>query len=587
MTVRDECNGVFNYYIHLWKTFSTKKKFQLSLVLLLMLGNSFAEVISIGAIIPFIGALMAPDKVLNSEILQIIPIGNLSIGPDNIGLIMTSVFCSAVILSGLIRMALIVAQTRIAHQIGSDLSCLIFATALHQPLEKQYVQKSSKVISTIILRSNGVVYQTVLPILTIINSTLLILAILTLLIFSQPFQATIAALGFGALYVITIFVSKNYLLVKSRAVSLNQTKIVKSLQEGIGGIRYVLIDKTQQYFINIYKNADLKMRNSQADIEILGGTPRTIIETIGILLIALISFNLFKSEKNIVEFISIIAVVAFSAQRLLPSFQQAYAGFTSLAGGREMLIEVIDMVRGETISPRISASGPALKFNDRITLKNVSFSYKTGNGPVLKDVNLSILKGSRVGIVGETGSGKSTLADIMMGLLTPDKGKFFIDDTIITESNCFLWQKIVSHVPQSIFFSDATIAENIAYGMKLSDINIEKVKAVAKISQISDFIEGLENGYYSPIGESSSLISGGQAQRLGIARSLYKGAKVLFLDEATNALDAATEQSVLEALHQLGPDITTISIAHRPSVIAACDILFKVKNGEVSICNGL
>lgn len=583
MVAKIKKNNPLFYYVSLWKAISRKRKLQLSLVSVLMLISSFTEIVSIGAIVPFLGSLMAPEKIYNSNLLQMVPFIKHFIRPDNIALLMTIAFSCAVLVSGLVRLSLLILQTRIVHRIGADISYKIFLTVLSQPFENHYTQNSSKVISAIVLKSNGVVYQTILPILTMLNYSLLIISILTLLIVIQPLAAIIAILGFGGIYLITLVVSKKHLLKKSNIVSYNQTKMIKSLQEGIGGIRYVIIDSKQNFFSNLFKEADIKMRGSQADIEIIGGAPRSIIETVGILLIVLVVFNLFEKTNDVTDFVSIVALIAFAGQRLLPAFQQCYAGLTSLIGGRMMLVDAMEMLN-ITNSPAIkNPSSKKIDFDHSITLKNINFAYKNCSEPVLKDINLSIKKGMRVGIVGKTGSGKSTLMDIMMGLLEPSSGELIIDGQSIKAKNYDQWQNIISHVPQSIFISDMSIAENIAFGLELCDIDLDKVRWAAQTAQISNYIESLDDGYLTLIGESGGLLSGGQAQRIGIARSLYKDAKVIFFDEATNALDGATEQSVSQAINQLKPDITTISISHHVSAIANCDAVYEVKNGKVTL----
>ena len=194
---------------------------------------------------------------------------------------------------------------------------------------------------------------------------------------------------------------------------------------------------------------------------------------------------------------------------------------------------------------------------------------------------MTIKKGSRVGLIGGTGSGKSTLIDIIMGLLVPYKGQIYIDNTTIDLKNRKSWQRNVAHVPQSVFLSDGSFMENIAFGVDQSDIDLKRVKNVAKQAQIEDFILQLPNGFNSLVGERGARLSGGQCQRIGIARALYKNTSLLILDEATSALDTKTENTLMEIINNLDQNLTIIIIAHRVSTLNKCDIIYKIENGKI------
>jgi ATP-binding cassette subfamily B protein len=194
---------------------------------------------------------------------------------------------------------------------------------------------------------------------------------------------------------------------------------------------------------------------------------------------------------------------------------------------------------------------------------------------------LEIKKGTRVGITGESGSGKSTLLDILMGLMQPTHGFMEIDSILINEENCSCWMANVAHVPQSIFLSDNSIAENIAFGIPIESIDMHKVIFAAEQAQIAATIESFEYGYKTLVGERGIRLSGGQRQRIGIARALYKQAMVIVLDEATSALDRRTESSLIESLNAISTDITIITVAHRLTTLKGCDVIYNVSQGRV------
>jgi len=224
-----------------------------------------------------------------------------------------------------------------------------------------------------------------------------------------------------------------------------------------------------------------------------------------------------------------------------------------------------------------------LAFAEKIEAKSLSFKYSSEGAIVLNDISFVIPIGSRVGIIGATGSGKSTLLDILMGLLQPTTGGLLVDEQVVNAEKTEQWQKIIAHVPQSIYLTNASLAENIAFGVPLEKIDMNRVQNVAKQARISDFIDRLEYGYATGAGERGARLSGGQRQRIGIARALYKNAKVLMLDEATSALDEATERYVMDTIDGLGREITILIIAHRLSTLEKCDYVYKVENGHLSV----
>jgi ATP-binding cassette subfamily B protein len=227
------------------------------------------------------------------------------------------------------------------------------------------------------------------------------------------------------------------------------------------------------------------------------------------------------------------------------------------------------------------ASAALATFDKNIILQNIGFRYGVDSKYVLSKVNLEILKGQRIGFIGITGSGKSTLLDIVMGLLIPTEGSLMVDGRSINLTNIRSWQAQIAHVPQGIYLADSSIEENIAFGIPIEDINHNKVKLVAAQAQISDVIESWPLQYKTKIGERGIRLSGGQRQRIGIARALYKQAKVIIFDEATSALDSNTEKTVMEAVDKLHKDLTVLIIAHRLTTLKNCDLIVELEDGMI------
>jgi ATP-binding cassette, subfamily B, bacterial PglK len=567
-------------FIRLWLQIENRRKSQLFILLCLMFVGAIAEFVSIGAIIPFIGALTSPEKFYN------IPIFNktfklIKINSDKQIIIpLTIFFCLTVVVSAIIRLTLVWVQSRLSYAIGRELSLSMYRKTLYQPYNIHISRNSSIVISGIASKVNTLINATLVPILTIISSSIIMLLILGGLIFYDPIVSISIFLMFGFIYLAIIRISKKRMQIYSQTQSKEQDKVIKLLQEGLGGIRDVLIDGTQETYANVYGQADSILRRVQSNIQIISLSPRYIIESVGLVLIALFSLFLFKSRSGASDVFPILAALALGSQRLLPILQLIYSSIISLKSNHNSLNDTLDLL--EQSIPEQTSINSSICFQSKINLKGIQFSYSIETPIILKSLDLTIFKGDRIGIIGSTGSGKSTLLDLIMGLLKPNKGTFIIDEQLINEFNISDWQKHIAHVPQSIFLSDATVSQNIAFGIPESDIDLLKVKEAAKKAQISDVIELWPETYNTIIGERGVKLSGGQRQRLGIARALYKNADLIIFDEATSALDNDTEKEVMQSIYDLDSNLTIIIVAHRISTLKDCNKIVVLESGVVS-----
>ena len=566
-----------NFWTHIPK----KRKSQLSALTLLTILVSLAEIISIGAVLPFLGALTAPDKILEIQFLQPLFYKLNILDPSELLFPMTLLFIVAAIISGIMRLILLWTQTRFGYAIGADISILVYRNLLYAPYSLHVSKNSSEFISGITDKTGMVVTQILLPILLIISSSIILVAIFIALLSIDSFVAVIATLGFASTYGFVSFLTKKRLLIDSDNISKKSNLLIKSLQEGFGGIRDVLIDGTQEVYCKIFRDADLPLRKSQAGITIIGQTPRFIVEALGITILALLAYYLSKSSEGINNAIPVLGVFALAAQRLLPILQQIYASWTSIIGCSSLLKDILFYLNQGLPEYYSLSSPPLIKFNNYIKLDNLDFRYSSDGPFILKGFTCKIKKGERVGLIGTTGSGKSTLIDIIMGLLLPQDGQLYVDDEIITAKNYRSWQLHVSHVPQSIFLADSTILENIAFGVPLDEIDHELVSECAKKAQISQTIESWALQYKTLVGERGVRLSGGQRQRIGIARALYKKTDVIIFDEATSALDDKTELKVIDSIFNLNPDITILIIAHRLTTLKKCTQVIELEGGKV------
>lgn len=561
---------------------SLYRKRQLVIVFCIMIVASFMEAVSIGLVVPFLSLLVTPENFIKYKFLaQVINLVDVK-DPQQILLPITCFFVIAVIFAGLMRILLIWGQTRIGFAIGADLSFQIYRKTLYQPYSVHLARNSSDVIAGISRKTNEIVGNVLIPILMGLSSGLMLLVILSVLFLMNPIVSFFIFSGLGLIYGLIIFLVKKQLMHDGKIISKESVKVIKALQEGLGGIRDVLIDGVQSTYCHIYLQADIPLRRAQANISIMGAIPRPLIEAFGMAAIAYMAYYLTTGNGSSIESaIPVMGLVALGAQRLLPVLQQLYYSWATLRSSMPSLEDVLQLLDQKLPIFATEEYVTPLKFTQAIELNNVSFKYTDNSNYVLREVNLVIPRGSRLGIIGKTGSAKSTLLDIVMSLLMPVQGQMLVDGVLINADNCREWQMQIGHVSQSIFLADATIAENIAFGVPVDRIDYKRVHVAAQQAQISEVIESWDMQYHTVIGERGVRLSGGQRQRIGIARALYKQAKVMVFDEATSALDNETETAVMSAIEMLGTDTTIIIIAHRLSTLKCCNRIIKLVNGGV------
>lgn len=563
----------------LWIFIGKRRRFQFKLLIILMVFSSFAEVLSIGAVFPFFKALMEPQKIFENPILR--PLLNMLnvTSSGEVILTVTILFCIAVVLASATRIFFTWISVRLSFAMGTDLSNDIYRRTLYQPYEVHVSRNSSDIINGIWIKVSEVIFYILMPVLTLISSTILALTIVITLMLVTPGIALIAMGGLGLIYGIIIKFTKNKLKIGSIIIAEESNNIIKNLQEGLSGIRDVLIDGSQETFCDTYKKTNSVLRHAQGNTQIIGQIPSFALTSLGMILIAFLSYKLTISG-GFASAMPSLAALTLGLQRLLPNAQQLYASWTTMNGSQASLRDVISFLE-QPYPNHINQPIESLPFKNEIVLNDVSFKYNQEKSWVLNKFNLTIKKGSRVGFIGTTGCGKSTLLDIVMGLLKPTEGNLIVDGQTITETNCRAWQTHISHVPQNVFLADNTIESNIAFGVPPHLIDKEKVKIAAEKAQLANIIETWPDKYETRVGERGVQLSGGQCQRIGIARALYKEADVIILDEATSALDGDTEKEVIASIEALSTNITILVIAHRLNTLDFCTEIIELGQGGI------
>ncbi len=565
----------------LWLHLSFLRRWQFGFLLLLMFVSALAEVISLGAVLPFVGILTSPELVLAHPVAVNFGLAQRISSTEQLVLLLTVLFAAAALLSGVLRVLLVWASNSITFATGADIGIQIYRSTLNQPYQVHISRNSSEVISGLTNKVNLVVFSVLLPCTTFISSTILLVAIMLTLIAIDPAVALISVAVFGAIYALITLKVKKTIRRNSVRIAKEQTQVVKALQEGLGGIRDLLLDGTQEFYCKIYRDADIPLRKAQASNNFISTSPKYLMESLGMVFIAGLALVLSQKSSGVEAALPLLAAMALGAQRLLPTLQQLYLSWSSIAGSYGILKDILQLLDQPLQLDIYDPQTEKFVFKNTLRFESVSFRYSTDSPWVINNLNLIIPKRSKIGFVGSTGSGKTTTIDLLMGLLKPTIGNFMVDDKPLGGKRLKAWQRSIAHVPQSIYLADSTFAENIAFGVSPEKIDMPLVKRVAQQAQIADFIESRSEGYHQFVGELGIQLSGGQRQRIGIARALYKQANVLVFDEATSALDTATERSVIKAIEQLEDDLSIIIIAHRLSTVKNCDNIIELADGKV------
>jgi ATP-binding cassette, subfamily B, bacterial PglK len=566
-----------------WRFFgfiSQRRRQQLGLLLILMVIASLSEAISLSSVLPFLKSFNSADELLDNQSLQpLLSMFRVGTSTELVAALAGLFMISVVVCNGL-RILTINTQTHLAAKISSDVSCRLYNQTIRQPYSFYLQQNSSDLIQLIASDVKSLSNAVLFPLLLLITNGCTAMAlVIGLFLISWPVALTVTIVLGGA-YAGLYRWRHNMLAVNSQIIVNSSQQQIKVVQESLGGIRDVLIGGTQDFFQMAYQQADIPFRRTTAANTVIAQTPRYIIEALAMLAIALLALFLGRNG-DFSKVMPILGGLALGANRLLPALQSMFGSIVKIQSTRASLQRVLSGLQRSVDPLQLLVSSQGFSLQKEIEFKDVCFRYGANTKWVLNELNFSIPAKTTVGFVGATGSGKSTTADVILGLLKPQKGQIYVDGQLLEGERLRRWQKSIAHVPQSIFLSDATIAENIAFGISKDEIDFDQVCASARLAQIDSYIQALPNKYDTYVGERGIRLSGGQRQRIGIARALYHRASVIVFDEATSALDNSTENEVMEAISSLSHHFTIILIAHRLSTLKNCDRIIEFSHGRI------
>lgn len=566
----------------LWHALSPRRRRQLLGLQVLSLAAAAGEVANLGALLPFLRLLANPAEGLQALGPLAAPLRGLP--EQHLLLALGLGFMAVVALSSALRVVTIQAQLRLAALIVADLGEQVFAAVLQKPFAWHLRHNSSKVLGYLTKDVDQAYTSIQALLLAVVNLAIVLLLGGSLIVLAPAAMLVIGALLAG-FYLLVFRFTRGALRADGERQTIFYQISLQVAQEGLGGIRDVLLDRSQPFFLAAYRQSIQVGRLATAAINTKAQVPRYLIEGFAVILIVGLSLALALSGQGIERQLPLLGTLALGAYRLLQPLQQCFNALSSLQANQASLLRLQPFMAATepAMAPSAEELLPAGPTTPVVQLEAVSFRYSAEGPWVLRDLDLAIEPGERLAFVGSTGSGKSTSSDLILGLLAPSQGKLWVhgQDLHGAPGRVSAWQRLVAHVPQQIYLSDASFAANIAFGVPDEQIDQQRVRLAAEQARIAELIESSLEGYATVVGERGVRLSGGQRQRIGIARALYKQAKLLVLDEATSALDNRTEAEVMSAIEGLNRQITVVMIAHRLSTVKRCDRIVLLDQGRI------
>jgi ATP-binding cassette, subfamily B, bacterial PglK len=571
----------FKKFIYL---LSAQERKQGSLLLMMIILMALLEMVGVASIMPFTAILVNPEIIETNYILNLMFDYSSIFGIETKKqFIFTLGFLVFILLitSNFFKAFTYYFQSRFTNMREYSISKRLVENYLHQPYSWFLNRNSADLGKSILSEVGLIIGHGLQPMMELIAKSFVAITLIILLILIDPKIALMAGFILGTAYLLVYKFTRTYLNVigKDRAKA-NELRFTV-INEAFGASKEVKVGGLEQHYVKRFEEPAKIYSRNVANASIVGGLPRYALEIIifgGMLFMILF---LMAQTGSFVNVVPIIALYAFACYRLIPALQSIYAATTQL----RFITPALDALYKDikSLKPIITLKDKnILTINKKISLRNVDYNYPNTSRTALKNINITITAKNTIGIVGATGSGKTTMVDIILGIIEAQKGTLEVDGEIITQLNSRTWQRSIGYVPQHIYLSDDTIAANIAFGVELKNINLEAVEKASKIANLHEFVIGeLPKQYQSTIGERGVRLSGGQRQRIGIARALYHNPQILILDEATSALDNQTEKAVMDAINNLGKNITIILIAHRLSTVKKCDRIFLLEKGEL------
>ena len=526
-----------------------------------LLTGMILEIISIGLIIPVISILS--DESFYNNYFQYLPFLSEYSHIEKINFTLI-VLCFVFFLKFCFSLLLNYQQFKYSMQLQSDISKELISKYLLMPYEKYFKLKSSEVLRNVMINTNRFIAGVMLPIIYLTSEFLIIFGI-SLILFTQIGLSSLSIIFVFAFFgIIYVSFSKKTIKRLGNSRSTIDENIIKFSGEALKGIREIKLNEVEKYYLNFFRNIFDKNAKIMSNFFTFQAAPRLGVEVILVFFLAITMFIFVLKDFETSKIITTLGLFTVAAIRLIPSINKIITSQQNIRFNHIAMNTIINDLKES--NNQTDDKKDLLKFNDTIEINNLNFFYDKNN-QVLNDINLSISKGEKIGIVGKTGSGKSTLVDIISGLITSYKGFILIDNKKF-DPNTSKWGRDFAYVSQNSFLFNESLKFNITF----NDMpNYEQIEKILKIVEMDKYVDNLSENLDTIVGENAINLSGGQIQRIGLARALYNEPKILILDEAFSAMDMDTEAKVLKNIFENYRDMTIINIAHKGVSLNQCE----------------
>jgi ABC-type multidrug transport system fused ATPase/permease subunit len=570
---------IFRLFSVFIKYLSKRSIFKVTLFLTTSIFSSILEMFTVIVTLPFLTNLLSPNTENKYSDLLIDLEKYLPLHFKNQSNFFFFVFISVMLLSLIFKIIVSYMQANTSIMIANDFAIKSYEGLISQPLE-DFHKMNYGTIQAFFSRIFEISNTLLNPIIIIIQSIILLALTIGALLVLEPFVTLTVFLSIIIFYIIiALFINKK-LKFYGNSFNNSQININTHLFESHNAFKLISLDNLKAPFIKDFSKKSREYIKSISYNAYYSTLTRPIIETLTILVILLFYFTT-NGKINNFNF-AFIGTLFFAAQRIIPALQQVYSQYASIIGRYESVKDAFEILEKFSINDNVDPTDRKfIEFNRHLKFTNVSFKYSSKSNFLFKNAFIEIKKGEKVGIFGPSGVGKSSFIDLLIGFYHPNEGEIKIDDCILNRNNITSWRSKISFVPQKIFIANASVYENIAFGIPFSEIDLQRVEICIEISLLKSFVKSLSNGYDTILSESGLSISGGQAQRIGIARALYKSSEILILDEATSALDYETEKDILNNIKLYFPSLTIINIAHRLTSLCKSDVLLSFESNSI------
>lgn len=569
---------------------SPRQRWQAGLLVLLLLGNALLEMVGIGLVPVYIGILTEPERVLQNEAAANL-LAHLGITAEDLSR-QTLLYWGSGLLLGVVTLKLVYTpamaylRARYIQGVVRRLSLRLFRGYMRAPYVFHLSRNTSELLRNVNMECIELGMRVLNPLAIFATQLLVTIGIIALLIAQMPDAALLALLVFIGVSVPLVAVLKQRIRALALRAQEGRQHIIRSLQEGLGGIKEVRLLRREEYFVRYFQRALAKVLDLARFQQVLAATLPVTMEWLTIAALLLLVFILFQAAGNEQNVLALAALFAVAMARLkgtvsvmLGTYSQLMSSLVSVDVVAKELRQ-LEADRATSMRQGDADLSQAKQSPAAIILEDVWYRYPEADRHALRGINLAVRRGEAIGIVGPSGGGKSTLVDVILGILPPERGLLKADGLDV-HCNLSAWHRLLGYIPQSVYLFDGTVEQNIALGLEAAEVNAEAVKKALVAANLSDFVTKLPHGRQTLVGERGVRFSGGQRQRVAIARALYTDPHVLVMDEATSALDNQTEKAVMEAIEALKGERTLFIVAHRLSTVRNCDRIVLLHSGEI------